>query len=212
MHKLDKIIRKQFKVRKEDTLPFAAWDASRVTLAQLMGSLNFKRGAEIGVSKGRYSQTLCENMPSLEKLYSIDPWKAYSSLSQRRADIRYEKTKTLLSKYNCVEIIKEFSIKASADITNDSLDFVYIDGMHTFDAVILDLIVWIPKVRQGGIIAGHDYSVYHQSGVIDATKAYTYAHNIFNWYVTKKDKQPTFFWVNNHKNYEEHFNWQITLT
>ena len=211
MHETDRIIREEFKIKKSDTLPFAAWNASRITLAQLMGKLQFKYGAEIGVSKGKYSQTLCENIPSLQKLYSIDPWKAYSIISQKQANARYEKAKTILSKYDCVEIIRKFSIKAAADIPNESLDFIYIDGMHTFDAVILDLIVWIPKVRQGGIIAGHDYSVYYQSGVIDATKAYTYAHNIFNWYVTKKDKQPTFFWVNNHKNYDEHFDWQITL-
>jgi hypothetical protein len=43
------------------------------------------------------------------------------------------------------------------DVTNGSLDFVYIDGNHRFEQVVADLAAWAPKVRPGGIVAGHDY-------------------------------------------------------
>ena len=40
---------------------------------------------------------------------------------------------------------------------DDSLDFVYIDANHAFDAVNRDLRKWFPKLRNGGVFAGHDY-------------------------------------------------------
>jgi hypothetical protein len=42
-------------------------------------------------------------------------------------------------------------------IKNESLDFVYIDANHKYDAVKKDLELWYPKVRKGGVFAGHDY-------------------------------------------------------
>jgi SAM-dependent methyltransferase len=38
-----------------------------------------------------------------------------------------------------------------------SVDLVYIDSIHTGDAVRLHISEWRPKLRRGGIIAGHDY-------------------------------------------------------
>jgi predicted O-methyltransferase YrrM len=37
-------------------------------------------------------------------------------------------------------------------------DLVYIDANHAYDAVKQDLQLWLPRVRPGGFIAGHDYS------------------------------------------------------
>ena len=39
---------------------------------------------------------------------------------------------------------------------NGSLDFVFIDAEHTFEAVVSDIRAWLPKVKHGGCIAGHD--------------------------------------------------------
>ena len=38
------------------------------------------------------------------------------------------------------------------------VDFVYIDAEHSYEAMTNDLALWFPKVRAGGVIAGHDYS------------------------------------------------------
>jgi len=50
------------------------------------------------------------------------------------------------------------SVKAAAAFHDQSLDFIYIDALHTFDAVSRDLAAWWPKLRPGGLIAGHDYT------------------------------------------------------
>jgi hypothetical protein len=73
---------------------------------------------------------------------------------------------------------------------------VYIDAMHEFDPVMMDILHWAPKVRPGGIIAGHDYCWYYQGGVVQAVDAYVRAHNILTWYVTQLDKEPSWLWVN----------------
>jgi len=40
-----------------------------------------------------------------------------------------------------------------------SIDFVFIDGDHSYDAVIKDIKAWLPKIKTGGILSGHDYEI-----------------------------------------------------
>ena len=49
------------------------------------------------------------------------------------------------------------SLQAADLIDDASLDFVYIDGRHDYESVLADLESWWPKLRPGGIFAGHDY-------------------------------------------------------
>jgi len=62
--------------------------------------------------------------------------------------------------------IKISSVEGSALYNDNSLDFVFIDANHVYEAVKDDLQAWFPKVKTGGIIAGHDY--YNDLGVKNA--------------------------------------------
>jgi hypothetical protein len=55
--------------------------------------------------------------------------------------------------------IKKDSSEAIQDVEDYSLQFVFIDADHTYDAVSKDIRAWLPKVKQDGksLIAGHDY-------------------------------------------------------
>tara|TARA_R110002153_G_C13126303_1_gene479392 strand:+ start:89 stop:742 length:654 start_codon:yes stop_codon:yes gene_type:complete len=57
-----------------------------------------------------------------------------------------------------VNPIKSTSIEAATLYDDKSLDFVFIDAGHDFDNVKADIEAWLPKVKNGGYIAGHDYS------------------------------------------------------
>jgi len=48
-----------------------------------------------------------------------------------------------------------------------AFDFVYIDGMHTYEQVKKDIANYLPFIKEGGFIAGHDYVPGFQ-GVMDA--------------------------------------------
>jgi hypothetical protein len=51
------------------------------------------------------------------------------------------------------------SVEAAAGLPDGELDFVYIDGNHTYEFVKADLECYAPKLRPGGYLAGDDYGV-----------------------------------------------------
>jgi len=176
---------------------------SRIELAKYFNQLDFHVGAEIGVADGRYSEILCKEIPGLD-LTCVDPWAKYDGnwRSDDYQDKAFKKAQDRLSKYN-VSFKKNTSLEAARDIKDGSLDFVFIDGAHDFNNVMLDLILWTPKVRKGGIVALHDYyrSKYGTVQVIPAVDTYTKINKIdFN--ITpryedghKDDTPPCVWWV-----------------
>lgn len=152
----------------------------REDLAKLIDELGLKTGAELGVNLGVFSDFLLSNS-KLEKLYSIDAWYTDESstkavFKQRAAVVLnecYEKAKLILSKHGKrSQIIKKTTFDAVREFEDDSLDFVYIDASHRFSGVALDLIQWYPKVRLGGIFAGHDYWSCYRCEVMDAVNGF----------------------------------------
>lgn len=55
------------------------------------------------------------------------------------------------------EIIQSDSVSAASKVQDGELDFVYLDARHDFSGVVADVHAWWPKVKIGGIFAGHDY-------------------------------------------------------
>lgn len=124
------------------------------------------QGVEIGVKTGKYSEQLLRAWRG-ERLLSIDPWISAdpddyvdrSNVSQDEFEKYYEETKKRLARFGPrSEIWRLTSLEAAARIPDQSLDFAYIDARHDYDSVLQDLEAWFPKVRPGGILAGHDYA------------------------------------------------------
>jgi hypothetical protein len=189
-----KKIWEKFHIHGNDNVPFSSWleGASRSHLADLFAELEFNEGAEIGVRSGNYSLELLSKNPNLH-MRCIDTWAPYAKVSQERQDKHYRHCQDKLAPYK-VDIMKMGSLDALPLVPDESLDFVYIDGRHEFPFVIQDLIGWSKKVKQGGVISGHDYYNFYRGGVILAVDAFTRAYNIQPWYITK-ELQPSFFWV-----------------
>jgi len=186
---------KKFHIKRGDTVPFVGWwDSTRQTLDELISEVGFNYGAEVGVCKGQHSRTLLRLNKDL-RLILVDPWTSYNRLSQEKADARLKLCEGKLKNYeDRVTYMKMTSMDAVTKIEDESLDFVYIDGLHEFDPVMMDIICWSAKVRPGGIVSGHDYYSFYQAGIIDAVNSYTKAHNINEWYVTR-DKEASWFWI-----------------
>ena len=179
----------------------------RTDLATLFKELGFTEGAEIGVDNGFYSEALCKLNPKL-RLHCIDPWKVYSKYEditdEKVFDKRFEHTKALLKPYNC-NIIRKSSTGALKDFVPSSLDFVYIDGNHTYDYVMEDLIGWSKIVKKGGIIAGHDYKGRRKGatplgrmelGVGKAVDDFIEKNDIDKLFLTVKNHDSSWFLIN----------------
>lgn len=148
---------------------------SRADLALYFAHLGFKVGAEIGVADGRYSERLCATIPNLA-LYCVDPWEPYKG-NRRGGGVdqqhgNFDTARKRLEPY-AVIFVRQKSMEALKEIDDEHLDFVYIDGNHDFDYVMEDIIGWARKVRSGGIVSGHDYYQFRNSGVIEAVDLYT---------------------------------------
>jgi len=190
---LDDLIVKRFKIIQMDSLPFKSDGGTREMLAEFMGEIGYKTGAEIGVNRGAYSEVLCRSISSL-KLKCIDPWAPFRRNSKEKMEGHFIRACKRLRSYDA-EIIRKPSMEAVRDIPDKSLDFIYIDAMHEFDPVMLDLILWSDKIRPGGMVAGHDYSEPNWwNGVMSAVNNYTKEHNILKWYITDEE-DPSFFWI-----------------
>ena len=64
-----------------------------------------------------------------------------------------------------VSILKGLSWEMAAHVKDESLGFVFIDADHSYECVKKDILAWMPKVKKGGIICGHDMNL---SGVLQA--------------------------------------------
>ena len=164
-------------------------------LASWFNEWGFKEGVEIGTFEGRYAETLLKSNPNLH-LTCIDPWTCYEGYvehinKQKHMNHSYNKAKRRLAPYNCT-LLKEYSAIGAEQFEDESLDFVYIDGNHLLPYVIQDICAWLPKIKKGGVIAGHDYLWKDwMTGiqVVEALDAYTKANRIKQWYVLGRPRK-----------------------
>lgn len=188
-------------VMPHKTGPCVSQMAGRKDLAVLFRELGYRCGAEIGVWRGEYSAALCQTVPGLH-LVCVDPWRAYAAYGdpknqQSRLDEAYRVACAALAPYRC-DIKRLTSLEAAKTVSDGSLDFVYLDGNHGKSFVLADLEAWVPKVRAGGVIAGHDYELVPRRAHLQVKAAvdeWRQSHEIGPLYVLTNDKTPSWFWV-----------------
>lgn len=145
---------------------------------------------EVGVWRGDYSRTIIRSLEP-KKFIGIDPWELYEGYtdkpgnefnSQESLDHLYLSVKESFEKdFDCAEIWRAHSVNASKHFENESLDFVYLDADHKYEPVRADIQAWWPKIKPGGILAGHDYiakSHIEEFGVIKAVDEFREANNL----------------------------------
>lgn len=155
--------------------------------------------AEIGVYRGGFAAQIVKATDPA-KLYLIDPWggpdDAYVKEYRVRDDMQqmFEAVCEIFSGQSAVEIIRDYSYNAIPKL--EQLDWAYIDGMHSYEAVIEDLKLVDPKVRDDGLILGHDFSNTFMSrakkfGVIKAVREFIQDTGYSLEFVTN-ESAPTF--------------------
>jgi hypothetical protein len=128
---------------------------------------------EVGVYDGTCSRLLRKLLPSA-KLYLIDPWEVDTiyqesngprTIEESTINEAFKKVQNFFQDDPLAHILKKTSKEASSLVPN-GLDLVFIDGNHDYEFVKEDIELWLPKLRPGGILAGHDYERF--SGVKSA--------------------------------------------
>ena len=132
-------------------------------LVNLLKDKGAIRGIEIGVFRGDSSRYLLEHLPQLI-LHGIDPYVEYrdwnGTINHRLHDLdpAYLYAESVKSEFgNRYMLYKDYAEKISHIFTDSSYDFIFIDGLHTHEQVRSDYSHYYTKVKQGGIISGHDY-------------------------------------------------------
>ena len=118
--------------------------------------------AEIGSWKGQSTVYMAEEIIKYKKnikFYAIDTFEGTENEKETHCKNLYdvyleniEPVKDYIStiKGNSAEVFKQFE--------DESIDFLFIDGDHTFKGCYADIKNWFPKIKKDGIIAGHDYA------------------------------------------------------
>ena len=166
---------------------------------KLLKELGMNKGVEIGVYKGQFSETLCQANPDLD-LTGVDAWTVYKDYKDYGVvDLEttaYDQAKIRADRSH-FKLMKAWSVDASKEFADGSLDFVFIDGNHDFQHVVEDVVAWSPKVRKGGIVSGHDFFRNHHKrfGVREAIPAWCDANQIKPLFAWIGDKCPSWMYV-----------------
>lgn len=144
---------------------------------------------EIGVDIGNYSEDILTNCNPKE-LHLIDPWLYIDDPTYEKDTVnvsneeREERFKFVLDRFSKnisnkqVRVHRGFSYDVLPTFPDEYFDWIYVDGMHTKEAVLADLDLCYTKVKPNGFILGHDYANhelarYMNFGVIDAVSEFT---------------------------------------
>ena len=119
--------------------------------------------AEVGVFQGGF---MAHNLHGWKEHYvAIDSWSHRSDGTSDKNSkdpewhrhnygLAWERTRRW---HERVTFVRNVSLEAASGFASGTFDWVFIDALHTYDAVLADLRAWWPKLREGGLLSGDDY-------------------------------------------------------
>lgn len=165
------------------------------------------RVAEIGVYKGKFSRKiLWRARPS--SLVLVDAWDTQVERghiphidehdSQQFSALAKALPKKLkwYNPFCTITAHRSYSVPAAERYQDGEFDWIYIDADHSYDGTSGDLDAWGPKVREDGVILGHDFTNQPSArdadfGVIEAVRDYVTENRYYMLFITM-DYFPTF--------------------
>jgi len=174
-----KFIASRGKTYKHRGYPHRGWHHPRQAALSKRLTKHIKNGliVEIGVFGGVSLLNIAEQcMTNGTRMVGIDPWELtvpndghgkklsnYRFMKGNLVDARNNLIKICKElKYDHISLIKDFSHLAVGTFEDATIDLLYIDGEHTYNAVKMDLELWFSKMKQNSVIWGDDW---HKDGV-----------------------------------------------
>lgn len=119
---------------------------------------------EVGTYKGEFAKWWLQHWPGT--LVCVDAWAFHAGandiLNHPQDEMEQVYAEALMRlapfEYRCV-VHRLHSVDAAALFagTDTQFDCVYLDAAHDYENVVADIAAWWPRVRTGGLLAGHDY-------------------------------------------------------
>ena len=144
-------------------------------LSNYINSKGYKTGIEIGTAYGGCANHLLTEC-KLEKLICVDPYKYYPDMPGLFDQDDYDRlkiqTKERLGKFNdasknearCFKLFQHTSEEAFGifNALIERYDFVFLDGLHTYEMVKWEIEHYSKLIRSGGALIGHDYDTFKE--------------------------------------------------
>lgn len=118
---------------------------------------------EIGTDMGYFTEWLRKNTKA-RAIVTVDPYRKYSmeeyhdalnQASQAQLNMKYALVCAKLKPLG-ITVARATSYVVSHQFPDNTVTFCYIDGNHHYNAVLMDLIRWWPKIKPGGWLCGDD--------------------------------------------------------
>ena len=140
----------------------------RSSLGKILEQEKMTVGVELGVKQGLFSKNILNSWPSCTYYLLVDIWtqqnnyKDTANVPQNRQDAFYATALTNTQHFEDKRhICRNYTSVCVEEVADGFFDFIYVDARHDFKGVYEDLVAWWPKLRTGGIMAGHDYVTQH---------------------------------------------------
>ena len=82
--------------------------------------------------------------------------KAYEGISEIEESYTYNVS--LIG--NKIKTIVSLTDEAAKYFNDEEIDVIFVDGGHSYEVVKADILAWLPKMKKGGIMAGHDFNAW----------------------------------------------------
>ena len=140
-------------------------------IADLIRREGLKIGVEVGVKIGRNIEQTIKACPWFH-WYAVDPWdttmryQTWNPASHATHEMAFDE---MAQEYPAnITKIKAYSLDAAMAFDAPPVDLVFIDAMHTRESCSQDIAAWLPHIRPGGWMTGHDYHHPRFPGVTEA--------------------------------------------
>jgi predicted O-methyltransferase YrrM len=153
---------------------------------------------ELGCYKGKSTSFIGVEIHKRKKdinFFAIDSFQGATNSTDANEIKAYEGISEIKESYtynvapigNKIKTIVSLTDEAAQYFEDGSVDVVFVDGGHSYEVVKADILAWLPKVKKGGIISGHDFNAWQ--GVNKAvTEIFGTPHKVENdcWFIYLK--------------------------
>lgn len=138
----------------------------RAQIGSLLEQEGMKVGLELGVQKGIFAEETLRQWSGCERYVLVDLWshqehyKDLANVDNNAHDNNYLQAMAAVKPFQekvKIEVCRNFTSVCVDQFEDESFDYIYVDARHDFKGVYEDMVAYWPKLKPGGLYAGHDY-------------------------------------------------------